>query len=69
MTAWTRWMGALVMALPGAAGAAVKPPGWGFPGADLLLGAGAAVILVLAGRALAAPARRSEASSGQRRDA
>lgn len=52
-----------------AAAAAVKPPGWNFPGAELVIGAGAAVALVLLGRALAAPSRRSETTNGQRRDA
>lgn len=66
---WKTTLAVIGLGLPQMAAAAVKPPGWNFPGAELVIGVGAAVALVLLGRALAAPSRRSETTNGQRRDA
>ena len=68
---WVRGLGlGLGLALtPMLAHAAAKPPGWDFPGAELLIGAGTAVVLVLLGRALAAPARRADDAHGKPTDA
>ena len=66
---WVRGLGLGLALTPMLAHAAAKPPGWDFPGAELLIGAGTAVVLVLLGRALAAPARRADDAHGKPTDA
>lgn len=69
MKAWRRVFAVLASGAPLAVYAATKPTAWSFPGAELVLGAGGAVIVVLLGRALAAPTRRREDAGKGSRDA